>query len=123
VSISSHGENAYLDALFNNVAVQEPDRFAKLHVGDPGEAGLLAPAAETTRKSITGAAAVNGTFTSVNALTWTNVAADETLTHISVWDDLTAGNCWWTGALSASEDVEAGDDFTIPIGALTVSLD
>jgi hypothetical protein len=123
VSISNYGENAFLNALFNNVAVQEPDRFVKLHIGDPGEAGTNNAATEATRKSVTSAAAASGTFTSVNDLVWTNVAATEVYTHISIWDDVAAGNCWWSGALSESESVTAGDTFQILTGALTVSLD
>jgi hypothetical protein len=123
MSISNYGENKILDAIFNNTAMQEADRFVKLHIGDPGEAGTGNPAGETTRKSVTGAAAASGTFTSVNDLTWTNVSNTETLTHISIWDDLAAGNCYWTGALTASKAVNAGDTFTIATGALTVSVD
>lgn len=123
MSISNFGELAFLDALFNNDAVQETDRFVKLHIGDPGEAGTGNPAGETTRKSVTGAAAAAGTFTSVNDLIWTNVSTAETYSHISIWDDVAAGNCWWTGALTDPEPVNAGNTFTIPAGSLTVSLD
>lgn len=63
MSISNFGENAILDAIFNNTALQEASRFVKLHIGDPGEAGTANAAAETTRKSVTGAAASGGTFT------------------------------------------------------------
>jgi hypothetical protein len=123
MSISNFGENAILDAIFNNVALQEGSRFVKLHIGDPGEAGTANAAAETTRKSVTGAAASGGTFTSVNDLTWTNVSTTETYSHISIWDDATAGNCYWTGALTAAKAVNAGDTFTIAAGSLTVSVD
>jgi hypothetical protein len=123
VSVSNYAENAVLDSLFNNTALQKSARYVKLHIGDPGEAGTSNAAGETTRKSVTGAAASGGTFTSVNDLAWTNVASTETLSHISIWDDPTAGNCLWTGALSASKAVNAGDTFTIPTGSLTVSLD
>jgi hypothetical protein len=51
------------------------------------------------------------------------VAGTETYSHISIWDDPTAGNCLWTGALTASKAVNAGDTFTIATGSLTVSLD
>jgi hypothetical protein len=123
VSISNYAENAMLDALFNNAALQKANRYVKLHTGDPGEAGTTNAATETTRKSVTGAAAAAGTFTSVNDLVWTNVAGSETYSHISIWDDVAAGNCLWTGALTAAKAVNAGDTFTIATGALTVSVD
>lgn len=123
MSISNYGEGVLLDAFFNNASIAVAARYVKLHTGDPGENGTANAAGETTRKSVTGAASVTGTFTSVNALTWTNVSTSETLSHISIWDDSTAGNCLWTGQLSASKAVNAGDTFTIASGSLTVSLD
>lgn len=123
MSISNYAENAILDAIFNNTALQKSARYVKLHTGDPGEAGTNNAAGETTRKSVTGAAASSGTFTSVNDLSWTSVSTSETYSHISIWDDPTAGNCLWTGALTASKAVNAGDTFTIPTGSLTVSVD
>jgi hypothetical protein len=123
VSISNYGENALLDSFFNNTSAAKAARYLKLYIGDPGEAGTNNAAGETTRKSITGAAASGGTFTSTNALTWTNVSTSETYSHVAIWDDPTAGNCLWTGALTASKAVNAGDTFDIAAGALTVSLD
>jgi hypothetical protein len=38
-----------------------------------------------------------------------------------MWDDVSAGNCLWTGALSSSAAVTAGDTFQIT--SLTLSLD
>lgn len=115
-----------MDALFNNASptpLQLSARYLKLHIGDPGEVGTANPATETTRKSITSAATSNGVFTSTNDLAWTNVAGSETYSHVSLWDASTAGNCLWSGALTASKAVTAGDNFTIPSGSLTVTLD
>jgi hypothetical protein len=38
-----------------------------------------------------------------------------------LWDNSTAGNCLWTGALASSSSVTAGDTFQIT--SLTLSLD
>lgn len=123
MSVCNYAENAALDALFNNAALQKATRAVKLHIGDPGEDALNNAAGETTRKSVTGAAASGGTFTSVNDLIWTSVASTETLSHISIWDATSAGNALWYGALTSSKAVNAGDTFTIPTGSLTASLD
>lgn len=126
MSISNYVETAVMDALFNNVspaAVQLSARYIKLHIGDPGEAGTANAAAETTRKAITSAATANGVFTSTNALTWTSVSTSETYSYVSLWDAVTAGNCLWSGALTTSRAVIAGDSFEIAIGSLTVTLD
>jgi hypothetical protein len=128
MSVSNYLETKVMDALFNNVspaAIQLANRYLKLHTGDPGEDGTANAATETTRKSVTSAASANGVFTSTNDLTWTNVAASETYSHASVWDAAgpAGGNCLWTGALTASKAVNAGDTFTISAGSLTVTLD
>jgi hypothetical protein len=62
----------------------------------------------------------------VNDLKWAFVDAPldgETYSHISIWDDPTAGNCLWTGALGAPVPMEAGNVFTIPAGSLVAALD
>lgn len=126
MSISNYVETKVMDALFNNAspaAIQLAARHIKLHTGDPGEDGTSNAAGETTRQSITSAATSNGVFTSTNDLTWTNVSTSETYSHVSLWDDATAGNCLWTGALTAPKAVNAGDTFTIATGSLTVTLD
>lgn len=128
MSISNYIETKVMDALFNNVspaAIQLASRYIKLHTGDPGEDGTANAAGETTRKSITGAASANGVFTSANDLIWTNVSTTETYAYVSLWDAVgpAGGNCLWSGALTASKAVVAGDTFTIPTGSLTVTLD
>lgn len=123
MSIANYAEGAILDAIFNNTSLAKAARYVQLHTADPTDVGTTAVATETTRKSVTGAASSGGTFTSVNDLIWTSVAGTETYTHISIWDASTAGNCLWTGALTASKAVVAGDTFTIPTGSLTVSVD
>lgn len=121
MSASDFLEAAILDAVFDNTAYQNSARHLKLHTGDPGENGTTNPATETTRKLITGAASSGGVFTLANDLFWTSVAASETYAAFSIWDDATAGNCLITGLLDSPQAVEAGDDFTIPTGSLTVA--
>ena len=123
MSISNYAEGKLLDAVFNNTSFAVAARYVQLHIGDPSETGASNGAGETTRKSVTSAASASGTFTSTNDLIWTNVSTTETYSHISVWDASTAGNCLWTGALTAPKAVNAGDTFTIATGSLTVSLD
>ena len=79
MTIANYAENAILDALFNNASLAKSARYVKLHTGDPGETCTANAAAETTRKSLTGAAASGGVFTSVNALNWATYPAAETI--------------------------------------------
>lgn len=120
MSISNYAELKLLDTL-GNTAFSVATCYVKLHIGDAGEDGTSQAATETTRKAVSWNAASSGSKASSATLTWTNVAATETYTHWSMWDASSGGNCLWTGALSASASVTAGDTFEIT--SLTLSLD
>ncbi len=116
MAFTTAGATAALDAIFNNTALQKSARYLKLHTGDPGPDGTDNPAADTTRKAITGAAASAGVFTSTNDLAWTPYGANETVTHGSVWDAATAGNCLLTGELESPQGLVIGNHCTSPAG-------
>ena len=120
MSISNYAENKLLDAL-RAQSFSVSNTYIKLHTGDPGEAGTCNAATETTRQAVTFNAAASGSMGASATVEWTNVAATETYSHWSMWDNSTAGNCLWYGALSSSAAVTAGDTFQIT--ALTLSLD
>ena len=122
MSISNYAELKILEHTTGKTAWTIPTNvYVKLHTGDPGEAATSNAATETTRKEASFAAASAGSIATDTTLEWTNVAATETITHWSLWDNLTAGNALWTGALSSSAAVTAGDTFQIT--SLTLSLD
>lgn len=121
--LSDYAEPKILDVLFNNTAFGAvANVYMKLHTGDPGDAGTSNAATETTRKEVTFAAASGGTIANDAAITWTNVAATEDYTHFSLWDNSTAGNCLFTGTITANA-VTAGDTFTIASGDLDLTID
>lgn len=122
MSISNYAELKILEHTTGKTAWTMPTTvYLKLHTADPGEAATTAAAGETTRKSVSWASAVSGSIASSATVEWTNVASTETYTHWSLWDASTAGNALWTGALSSSAAVTAGDTFQIT--TLTLSLD
>lgn len=122
MTISNYLELKYLDMLGGTAFTAPAACYVKLHTGDPGEDGTSNAAGETTRKVVTYAAASAGSKAANGTLpSWTSVSTTETYSHVSLWDASTAGNCLWTGALSSSVAVTAGDTFTL--SALTVSLD
>lgn len=122
MSISNYAELKILDHLTGTTSWTAPSTvYIKLHTGDAGEAGTTNAATETTRKAASWSAASSGSISTSATLEWTNVAATETYSHWSAWDNSTAGNCLWTGALSSSAAVTAGDTFQIT--SLTLSLD
>ena len=115
--------NSILDALCRSVAWSDPAAFyVKLHTGDPGSAGTANAATETTRKAATFSAASGGAITTSADLSWTSVAATETISHVSFWDASTAGTFLGSDALTASKSLTAGDTFTIAAGDLDLDL-
>ena len=122
MSISNYAELKILEHTTGKTSWTMPTTvYVKLHLGDPGEAATSNAASETTRKSAAWATAASGAIATSATVEWTNVAATESYSHWSLWDDLTAGNALWSGALSTSAAVTAGDTFQIT--TLTLSLD
>lgn len=125
MSMSNYLEDAIANALRGGGAgtsfTAPAAVYAKLHTGDPGEAGTANTAGETTRKAVTFGASSGGVITLSNSPSWTNVSTSETYAYISLWDDVSAGNCLGSGALTASKAVIAGDTFTLT--ALTYTFD
>jgi hypothetical protein len=121
MSISNYAELEILDHLTGTASWTAPAAvYIKLHTGDPGETGASNAATEATRKAVTFSAASSGAITSNATVEWTNVSTTETYSHWSLWDNATAGNCLWTGALSSSAAVTAGDTFQITQLQLTL---
>ena len=122
MSISNYAELKILEHTTGKTAWTMPTTvYVKLHLGDPGEAATSNAAVEDTRKSAAWATAASGAIATSATLEWTSVSTTETYSHWSMWDDLTAGNALWSGALSTSAAVTAGDTFQIT--SLTLSLD
>ena len=122
MSISNYAELKILEHTTGKTAWTMPTNvYVKLHLGDPGEAATSNGAVEDTRKVAAWATAASGAIATSATVEWTNVAATETYSHWSMWDDLTAGNALWSGALATSAAVTAGDTFQIT--TLTLSLD
>lgn len=117
MSMSDYLENAVANALRgggNGTSYTAPAAvYAKLHTGDPGEAGTSNAAGNTSRQAVEFGAASGGVISLSNAPSWTNVSTTETYSHVSLWDNSTAGNCLGSGALSSSVSVTAGDTFNL----------
>lgn len=115
--------NSVLDSLCRAVAWTPPAAvYVQLHIGDPGAAGTANPAVETDRVAGTfGTAAASATISNTAALTWASVAGAEDYTHFTAWSASTAGTFLYSGTVTANA-VAAGDDFTIAIGGLDVTL-
>lgn len=125
MSMSNYLEDAIANALRgggNGTSFTAPAAvYAKLHTGDPGEAGTSNAAGNTSRQAVTFGASSGGVISLSNTPSWSSVSTTETYSHISLWDNSTAGNCLGSGALTSSVSVTAGDTFTLT--ALTYTFD
>ena len=119
--ISAYLANAWLDALGNATSFSVTTAYVKLHVGDPGANGTSNAATETTRKSVSFAAASNGALASDADVSWTNIAGSQDATHFTAWDNDTAGDFLFSGTITGNA-YTAGDTYTISSAGLTVSL-
>jgi len=123
LGMSTYLANAILDAVCNNTSLAVAQVYAKLHIGDPGAAGTANPATETTRKAVSFGATAAGAVSNDTIVTWTSIAATgtEDLTHVSLWDDLTAGNFLASGTIT-SNPVVSGDTFNLPVGDIDIAF-
>ena len=119
--LSAYLCNSFLNALGNNTSYAVTQVYVKLHVGDPGSAATSNAATETTRKSVSFAAASAGAIASDADISWTNISGSQDATHFSSWDSLTAGNFLFSGTITGNA-YTAGDTYTISSGNLSASL-
>lgn len=99
-----------------------PGSFTKLYIGDPGATGgNNAAAGSTTRVATTFAAAAAGSKAMNGTLpVWTNGGTSETLSHIGLFDAISAGNFVLSGALTTPQAWASGNTFTL--SSLTIAL-
>ena len=101
--------NKLLDHAFRNVVWTPPALvYFKGHTGDPGATGILAPSAQTTRYATTFAAAASGLIL-LSGNPELTLNASETISHGSLWDAATAGNCLWTAQAAVAKGGVSGD--------------
>ena len=124
MDFADHGALETLEWVLGLAPTAPAALFLQLHTGDPGADGTANVATENSRQAVTFAAPANtGTDGRAQAatsadVTWTAVAADETYSHISIWDDggVGLGSCWYKGPMAAPVPVLTGGDFTFPAG-------
>jgi len=123
MSASNYLELAILDHCFGGTAFTPPATvYVGLHTGAPGESGSAneVSGGDYERKDVTNdntgfdaASTVSTVGTKKNAAIIQFVdpvgANWGVITHFSIWDDATAGNCLMVGALNSSVTVNDGD--------------
>ncbi|PZO81593.1 MAG: hypothetical protein DI629_03390 [Mesorhizobium amorphae] len=127
MSASNYLENKLLDhALGVANFVRPTNLYAALHTADPGENGAVAEIVGNgyARQAVSFGAAVNGVGANTTAPQFPVATADwGSITHWSLWDAQTGGNCLLSGALVASRQILNTDQFYFAVGDLTVTMD
>lgn len=96
--------------------------YVQLHTGHPGKYGGSCIAQNDQRRAFRFVAGPDPTkMLNDRSLSWQNIPVSEQYTMFSLWSDLYGGEPINTGTLY-TEYMNAGDTFTIPIGALTLDL-
>lgn len=115
---------ALLNHTLRNTAYAAPaGTFVKLHSGEPGLSAANNPATETTRVA-TGSfsAASGGAADNDSVITWTNLAATETVPNYSIWDAATGGNPLLQGILTTPKALVAGNNAQFAAGDLDLAF-
>lgn len=125
---TNYAENLVVNWLLTNGAATRPTAwYCALHTSDPGETGATGELSGNgyARQSVTFSAASSGATSNTAQLTFgPNTSANwGTISHVSVWDALTTGNCLWKAALGSSKTVNVGDSLVIAAGDLDFSVD
>lgn len=117
-NLGTYGANALLDGTAIPATL-----WVQLHIGDPTADGDANIAANDGRRSFTRDAAVAGVTQNAALLEWLSSVADEDLTHVSIHDASTAGNCWFVDAINGAPIAAiTGQAIEIPLGLLTFTM-
>ena len=99
--------------------------YLALHTADPVDAGSGAEVSGGSyarqATAFDAAHATTGVTQNTNIETFTSMPV-ATVTHIGIWDHVSAGNLLFHTAVDASKTVASGDTITVAAGAITITL-
>ena len=128
MSMANYLEDELLDHIFGTGAWSAPEtRYIGLHTADPGETGATAEVSGNNYSRATEngwGASSGGAIANSGIVTFATPSGSwGVVTHITVWDAVSGGNCLFVGALAASKTIEASDPVTFPVGDLDITLE
>lgn len=129
LSLTNYLEGKLAEHVLRNMAyTPAANLYVALHTADPTEAGNVSEvttAAYTSyaRKQVTFNANSGGMCASAADLTWNIDGSGVTISHISIYDALSAGNPLFYGPLNVAKTMANGEVFRIPAGNLSVGFD
>ena len=121
--IATADANSLVSAETRNTAYTGPAAlYASLHTADPGSTGASELSGGSyARQSISFGAPSSGTAASSATINFTGLPA-ATITHIGLWDAVTAGTFHQSGALTSSVVVAAGNTLQFAAGQVTYNV-
>jgi hypothetical protein len=126
-ALTDHAENLILDWLMTTGSATRPTAwYVALHTSAPSDAspstgeisgnGYSRQSATFTVSGDTASNSADLTFGPNTTSNW------GTVSHVSVWDASTSGNCLWHGALTASVAIAVNDELKISAGSLDLTM-
>jgi hypothetical protein len=114
--------NAWLNVLGGTTFTGITNVYVQLHTGDPGSGGTTNISVGSTTRVVMALAAASGGSISLTGTqpVWTNGGTSETLTGITVWSAITAGNHLLTADLTSTQAWASTNTFTL--NSFSVSL-
>lgn len=125
--MTNYLENALLNVVLRNTAYTTPTTvYIALHTADPTETGAtgeLSVANGYARESVAFGAPTDGVATNSGAVTFTAAGGNwGSITHFTIWDASSAGNCLLFSPLDTSRTVNDGDSLEFAIAAVTATF-
>ncbi|QIG62540.1 hypothetical protein [Sporosarcina phage Lietuvens] len=125
-AMSDYLENALLNATLRGTAYTAPTNvYLALFTTDPTDAGTGTEVAGGgyVRQKATFTAPTNGASPSAADVLYPIAsAAWGTVTHVGIYDALTAGNLLYHGVLTNSKTIASSDQLKVAAGDITVTL-
>jgi len=126
-SFSDYMENQIINHMLRNQAYTPPSTlYVALYTVTPSDAGggTEVSGGSYARQTVTFSVASSGSTSNSADITFPQATADwGTIVAIGVLDNSTGGNLIAWGALTANKTVNNGDQFKIPAGNLTLTVD
>lgn len=127
-ALTNYAESLAIKWLLTGVAVTRPTSwFVALHTADPTETGATGELSGNgyARQSAAFTEDTNGLVDNDSDIVFgPNTGSNwGTVTHVSIWDAVSGGNCLFKGALTSSVAIAVNDSLRFPAGTLDASLD
>lgn len=123
MSKSDYLEDKILNIVFKNTAYTPPATvYGALMTATPIETGGGTEVAggSYARQALTMGTPSSGAITNTLAITFSSLPA-ATITHIAVYDDISAGNLLYYGSLTGSIVTTTGADIEFGVGDFTIT--